>query len=53
MVPDVLDPNVHERLAEAVRDAAIESGVAWLERMPAEGLARGTVDEAAVDGPRF
>ena len=27
LVPDVLDPNVHERVAEAVRDAAIESGV--------------------------
>ena len=25
LVPDVLDPNVHERVAEAVRDAAIES----------------------------
>ncbi len=53
LVPDVLDPNVHERVAEAVRDAAIESGVARLERMPAEGLASGRVDEAAVDGPTF
>jgi malate dehydrogenase (oxaloacetate-decarboxylating) len=34
LVPDALDPNVHERVAEAVRDAAIESGVAHLERAP-------------------
>jgi malate dehydrogenase (oxaloacetate-decarboxylating) len=47
LVPDVLDPNVHERVAEAMCDAAIESRVAWLERVPAEGLARGSVDEAA------
>jgi malate dehydrogenase (oxaloacetate-decarboxylating) len=47
LVPDALDPNVHERVADAVRDAAIESGVARLERVPAEGLARGSVDEAA------
>ena len=53
LVPDVLDPNVHERVAEAVRDAAIESRVAWLERVSAEGLARGTVDEAAADGRTF
>lgn len=34
LVPDALDPNVHERVAEAVRDAAVESGVAHLERAP-------------------
>ena len=28
LVPDVLDPNVHERVANAVREAAVESGVA-------------------------
>jgi malate dehydrogenase (oxaloacetate-decarboxylating) len=34
LVPDVLDPTVHERVAEAVRDAAIESGAAHLDRAP-------------------
>jgi malate dehydrogenase (oxaloacetate-decarboxylating) len=34
LVPDALDPNVHERVAAAVRDAAIESGVAHLQRAP-------------------
>ncbi len=34
LVPDALDPNVHERVATAVRDAAVESGAAHLERAP-------------------
>ncbi len=34
LVPDVLNPAVHERVAEAVRDAAVNSGVARLERAP-------------------
>jgi malate dehydrogenase (oxaloacetate-decarboxylating) len=34
LVPDALDPNVHEQVATAVRDAAIESGVARLDRAP-------------------
>ena len=34
LVPDALDPNVHERVADAVRGAAIESGVAHLDRAP-------------------
>ncbi len=34
LVPDALDSNVHERVAEAVRDAAINSGVAHLDRAP-------------------
>jgi malate dehydrogenase (oxaloacetate-decarboxylating) len=34
LVPDALDPNVHERVADAVRDAAIKSGVARLDRAP-------------------
>jgi malate dehydrogenase (oxaloacetate-decarboxylating) len=34
LVPDALDPNVHHRVADAVRDAAIESGVARLDRVP-------------------
>src|SRR3712207_2444319 len=34
LVPDALDPNVHERVANAVRDAAVKSGVARLERAP-------------------
>jgi malate dehydrogenase (oxaloacetate-decarboxylating) len=34
LVPDALDPNVHERVADAVRSAAIESGVAHLDRAP-------------------
>ncbi len=35
LVPDALDPNVHERVADAVREAAIESGAAHLDRAPA------------------
>jgi malate dehydrogenase (oxaloacetate-decarboxylating) len=35
LVPDVLDPTVHHRVADAVRDAAIESGAARLYRAPA------------------
>ena len=31
LVPDALDPNVHERVATAVRDAAIESGAARMD----------------------
>jgi malate dehydrogenase (oxaloacetate-decarboxylating) len=34
LVPDALNPNVHERVAEAVRDAAVKSGVARLDRAP-------------------
>ena len=34
LVPDALDPNVHERVSEAVRSAAIDSGVAHLDRAP-------------------
>jgi malate dehydrogenase (oxaloacetate-decarboxylating) len=34
LVPDALDPNVHERVANAVRDAAIKSSVARLDRVP-------------------
>jgi malate dehydrogenase (oxaloacetate-decarboxylating) len=34
LVPDALDPNVHERVANAVRGAAVESGVAHLDRAP-------------------
>jgi len=34
LVPDALDPNVHERVADAVRSAAIQSGVAHLDRAP-------------------
>jgi malate dehydrogenase (oxaloacetate-decarboxylating) len=34
LVPDALDPNVHERVADAVREAAIKSGVARLDRVP-------------------
>jgi malate dehydrogenase (oxaloacetate-decarboxylating) len=34
LVPDALDPNVHERVATAVRDAAIESGAARTDRVP-------------------
>ena len=34
LVPDALDPSVHERVANAVRDAAVESGVAHLDRAP-------------------
>jgi malate dehydrogenase (oxaloacetate-decarboxylating) len=35
LVPDALDGNVHQRVAEAVRDAAITSGVAHLDHAPA------------------
>jgi aminoglycoside 3-N-acetyltransferase len=31
---DALDPNVHQRVSEAVRDAAVESGVAHLDYAP-------------------
>jgi malate dehydrogenase (oxaloacetate-decarboxylating) len=34
LVPDPLDPNVHQQVADAVRDAALESGVARLDRTP-------------------
>ena len=34
LVPDALDPNVHERVATAVRDAAIEDGAADLHKAP-------------------
>jgi len=34
LVPDVLEPNVHERVSNAVRNAAIKSGVAHLDRAP-------------------
>ena len=34
LVPDALDPDVHLEVAEAVREAAIESGVARLDRAP-------------------
>ena len=33
LVPDVLDPAVHDAVAQAVRTAAIESGVADLDRI--------------------
>jgi malate dehydrogenase (oxaloacetate-decarboxylating) len=36
LVPDALDPGVHERVAGAVREAAVESGVARLRYVPAE-----------------
>lgn len=36
LVPDALDPGVHERVAGAVREAAVESGVARLSYVPAE-----------------
>ena len=32
LVPDALDPEVHERVATAVRDAAVESGAARMDR---------------------
>jgi malate dehydrogenase (oxaloacetate-decarboxylating) len=35
LVPDVLDPAVHETVAKAVRDAAVASGIAHPERAPA------------------
>jgi malate dehydrogenase (oxaloacetate-decarboxylating) len=34
LVPEVLDPDVHKQVADAVCNAAIESGVARLERAP-------------------
>ena len=34
LVPDALDPNVHERVATAVRDAAIEGGAAHMRQGP-------------------
>src|ERR671916_276409 len=34
LVPEVLDPDVHKKVAEAVCNAAIEGGVARLERAP-------------------
>ena len=34
LVPAALDPTVHEQVSEAVREAAIESGVARLDRVP-------------------
>jgi malate dehydrogenase (oxaloacetate-decarboxylating) len=34
LVPDALDPNVHLQVAGAVREAAIESGVARLDQAP-------------------
>ncbi len=34
LIPDVLDPNVHEQVANAVREAAVESGVAHPDRAP-------------------
>ncbi len=35
LVPDALDPHVHEQVADAVRAAAVESGVAHLDHAPA------------------
>ncbi|MDP8951135.1 MAG: NAD-dependent malic enzyme [Actinomycetota bacterium] len=35
LVPDALDTNIHERVAEAVKQAAIESSVAHPDRAPA------------------
>src|ERR671917_58474 len=35
LVPDALDPKVHERVSIAVRDAAIEGGTAQMDRAPA------------------
>jgi malate dehydrogenase (oxaloacetate-decarboxylating) len=35
LVPDALDPTVHHRVADAVRDAAVESGAARLDKAPA------------------
>jgi malate dehydrogenase (oxaloacetate-decarboxylating) len=34
LVPDTLDPRVHQQVADAVRDAATESGIARLDRAP-------------------
>ena len=36
LVPDVLDPKVHEAVTEAVRQAACDSGVAEPEKAPDE-----------------
>jgi malate dehydrogenase (oxaloacetate-decarboxylating) len=36
LVPDVLDLNVHETVAQAVKQAALDSGVADLTRAPAD-----------------
>jgi malate dehydrogenase (oxaloacetate-decarboxylating) len=36
LVPDVLDRSVHDSVAQAVRQAAIDSGVANLERITPE-----------------
>jgi len=38
LVPDVFDKNVHERVAEAVKDAAEHSGAADSDRAAASGL---------------
>jgi malate dehydrogenase (oxaloacetate-decarboxylating) len=35
LVPDALDPNVHERVADAVAEAARADGTARPERVPA------------------
>src|SRR3712207_7360379 len=32
LIPDTLDPNVHEQVADAVQKAAVESGVAHPDR---------------------
>jgi malate dehydrogenase (oxaloacetate-decarboxylating) len=34
LVPDALDPDVHQQVAGAVREAAIESGTARLDQAP-------------------
>jgi len=34
LIPNTLDPNVHEQVADAVREAAVESGVARPNRAP-------------------
>jgi malate dehydrogenase (oxaloacetate-decarboxylating) len=36
LVPDVLDPAVHEAVSEAVRQAAVDSGVAATDRLTPE-----------------
>ncbi len=35
LVPNALDPEVHREVADAVREAAVESGVAHLDHLPA------------------
>ena len=50
LIPEVLDLKVHEVVTEAVRQAAIESGVADLERISAEFPAR--PHEAETSPPR-